>query len=280
MLASTFVDPGAVGVRTEPKDALLSWESFTANQRGAKVPKKVQRLLAQGRATLQKLLRAGFDPLRYLAEADEKARTAVEALAKRIGLTDRIPIEPAQIRICWREGEGFRWPSTTVEERQITWVFQNHPSAMWAAMLAQIILQHEYLSHLLPRSDSLSNTVREGWLMWVLEGEVAKSSRVESGVLEYVHYRLDGLGDPLAFLELRPVVDVMFYKREDLYWSLTHDLLALAPGLEPAEQADAVLNGLMTLVSLNLQQLYQFLEDSSLAGLGSLYEALRKRQQQ
>jgi hypothetical protein len=280
MLASKFADPRAVSVRTEPKDALLSWDSFAADQLEAKVPKIVQDLFAQGRATLDELLHADFDPRRYLAEANESARATVEALARRIGLADRIPLEPALIRICWREGGDFRWPSTAVEGRQITWVFQNHPLAMWTAMLAQVILQHEYLSHLLPRSDSLSSVVREGWLMWVLEGEVANSSGVELGVLEHVRYRMDGLGSPLAFPELRAVVEVMSIKREDLYWSLTHDLLALPPGPESAEYADAVLNGLMTLVMLNLRQLRSFLDDSSLTGLESLYEAVRKRQQQ
>jgi hypothetical protein len=303
MLASVFVDPDAVRVQTEPEDALLVWDSFVAKLRAMKVPTQVENLFARGRAKIQALL-ADVDPGRYLAEANERARAAVEALATRIGPTDGTVVELAPITISWREGLDFRWPSSATirvrssasaaavsarsagvvaaaaadgeeemfVERRIAWVFQHHPSAMWAAMIADVVLQHEYLSHLLPRSDSLPDIVREGWLMWVLGRELGQ---VEVRVFSHIRYELTGLGHPNAFPGLEEAEEEIFNKRPDLYWGLTRDLLTAPPGPEPAGRAKVVLEFLSR---LHLRPLRDFLKDSRLTGLESLYEAVLRQQ--
>jgi hypothetical protein len=267
-LASAFVD--AINIQHDPADALLSWDSFTARERAKKVPPKVQELFASGRETIEEALLAGFDPRRYLVDVNERARAAVEALATRIGLTGSPPIEPASMTISWKEHRDFIWPSTG--GRTIAWVFQHHRSAVWSAVLAEVILQHEYLSHLLPRSDSLSETIREGWLMETLHEEIrARGKPSDLRVFMHVRDKLNGLprSESLAW-----VADTMLLVREDLYWNLTRDVLAELPGHNPKGRADLVLRFLQ---DLDLRQRREFLENPALTGLDSLYEEAMKR---
>ncbi|HEY0514621.1 MAG TPA: hypothetical protein VGH73_22150 [Thermoanaerobaculia bacterium] len=268
-LASAFAD--AIYMQTEPVDALLTWDSFTARQRARKAPQKVQELLANGRETIQAALHAGFDPRRYLADANQRARAAIGTLATRIGLAGQTTVELAPIRISWKESRDFLWPSTG--GRKIAWVFQYKHAALWAAVLAEIILQHEYLSHVLPRSDSLSETVREGWLMETLHVEVReRGSPADLRTFMHVRDSLNGLprSEPLAW-----VTDMMLLVREDLYWSLTRDLLAEPPGYQPEGRGDVVLRFLEGLTRPGQRR--EFLENPRLAGLDSLYEEVRMR---
>jgi hypothetical protein len=265
-LASAFVD--AIDVQHDPADALLSWDSFAARQRAKKAPQEIQELFATGRKTIEGMLQTGFDPRRYLGELNERARAAVEALATRIGLTGQPPIELAPVTISWREHRHFIWPSTG--GRAIAWVFQYHRSALWAAVLTEVILQHEYLSHLLPRSDSLSEAIREGWLMETLQLEIRERGK-PSDLRVFVHVRdkLNGLprSESLAW-----VAAAMELVRKDLYWNLTRDILAELPGHNPQGRADAVLRFLLELTDLR-----EFLvENPHLKGLDSLYEEVPK----
>ena len=236
---------------------------FATTQQAEKVPKAVQDLFARGRARITTLLNTSFDPRRYLAEANESAIAAVEALAAKIGLKDWTPIKPASIEISWRE-------------RRITWVFKYHTMAVWTAILAKVILQHEYLSHILPRTDSPLTIVREGWLMWTLQREVSDLSRDESEVFEHVRRQKSGYANLEVFRGLGAVGEAMLIKRPTLYWALTRDLLAAPSGLGPAKQADVVLNFLMDLTPRSRRD--DFLEDRGLTGLESLYKAVTRRQ--
>jgi hypothetical protein len=272
-LASAFID--AIHMQQDPADALLSWDSFAARQRAKKAPQKVQELFATGRKTIEGMLQTGFDPRRYLGEVNERARAAVEALATRIGLPGQPPIELAPITISWKpitisEQGQFIWPSTG--GRAIAWVFQYHRSALWAAVLAEIILQHEYLSHLLPQSDSLSETIREGWLMEALQVEIReRGERSDLIVFAYVRDNLNGLPRDQRLAWVAAGIEAV---RKDLFWNLTRDILAELPGHIPQGRADAVLSFLLGFTDTDERR--KFLEKPHLTGLDSLYEEVAK----
>jgi hypothetical protein len=197
----------------------------------------------------------------------------------RLGAEDLLDAEPIPIRISWDQYGVRASASSSRTAREITWTFQHFARALWSALAAEPVLQHEYLSHLVPRNPDLSSRVREGWLMEALMAEIrdgGPDGQLDLRLLKYLRERLGAdpeLGDLAAYGSLGLLDTAVFIRIRNpaLFWGVTREMLAMEPGAEAARQVDEVLR---ELEAKRDQELCAIFESVGPAGIAKLHEVL------
>jgi hypothetical protein len=246
-------------------DATDLWSRFQRAGLVKRAPSEVRSVFDQVRGEIEKRLREDTDPLLYLVESNTKACAAVSELLRNLGIKD-LTVPEARLLIVRAEEDMPPLASTYCGKGPIHWTFQHQPRTFWAALAAQSVLEHEYLSHLVPRSQSLSQMVRENWLVAVLVLDVLRRSRADHGLLYHLLNNLHELqGSWLS--SLPDVAEVMMstqsYRRA--YVGFNRELLTrpIDPGL--AERVDRILIALDETRLEDREQLFTSW-DGSIAG--------------
>ncbi|HKV10409.1 MAG TPA: hypothetical protein VJ725_19870 [Thermoanaerobaculia bacterium] len=228
-------------------DVVFLWSQFEKTLLVQKSPKEVRALLDQVGQEIGDRLGNGGDPLLDLAERNVRACTAVRGLLKSFGVEQTIllPVPVLLIPDAHRGQSPLAW--TMPGRTEIRWALQREPRAFWAALAVQSVLEHEYLSHLAPKSHLLSPSVREEWLMAVLLLDVQRRSNADHRLLWYLRYRLGGIGE-LTMLRLPDAASTMssYEPYSKVYRRFNRELLSLPADPGAAARADEILELLDT----------------------------------
>ncbi|HEV2856142.1 MAG TPA: hypothetical protein VHC97_25360 [Thermoanaerobaculia bacterium] len=242
------------------------WSQFENVLDVQQSPAEVRSIFARVRLEIETRLRDGGDPLLYLAQCNVRACEAVEDLLKGFGIDD--PAVRAVPVLLIRDEHGKQpLASTFPGKAEIRWAIQAKPRALWAALAAQSILEHEYLSHLAPRSPSLSPYVREEWLMAVLLLDIHRRSDADNNLLWYLRQRLGEWGE-LKLWRLQDAASVMSSHESSsrVYVSFNRELLTMPIGPDTAARVDRILEALNTARPEAWRRLLGGSWDGSIAG--------------
>jgi len=260
-------------------EILEIWRSFAVTLRLTDPQDSVRSAWAQVGTELRARLRAGGDPLSYLEEANERAHQRIRSLLDRLGAGDLLSAEPAQVILLWDRNNKKAAASTSRSSGEISWTIQHADRTLWAALAAEPVLQHEYLSHLAPRDPSLSSGIQEGWLVEVLL--IALSDSGPAGIAdEFCFKRLQTLLEKLELgnpylsgpRDFQPLALVMFGRNNGLFWRFTREVLEMEPKQEGAKQVDEVFREMKRKGKTEMGRIF---ESAGEAGIEGLLAALR-----
>jgi len=255
-IASVSARANAAHLWTQFEDTLLVRNS----------PMEVKSIFDRVRRGIEDRLRNGGDPLLYLEDCNFHACVAVHSLLKEFGIEDPAVREVPVLLV--RDAHGEQPLACTIPGKtEIRWAFQHKARAFWAALAAQSVLEHEYLSHLAPRSLLLSPSVREEWLMAVLLLEVQGRSNADHRLLWYLRYRLGEIGE-LTMLRLPDAANTMSSRESyrKIYARFNRELLTLPTDPGAAARADEILEFLDTAPPEVWGRLLENSWDGSIAG--------------
>jgi hypothetical protein len=157
-----------------PADQL--WRGFASERYGEsecpEVLSEVEPGLAAAPVTLD--LEAAAS---YLDAVHEEALQSLGRILGNLGVEGDSP-QPAQLRVLFEQDLQCFQPrvcpcaSSQRQPPRIDWfLWRNPASAFWSIMSLGVILEHEYLSHLVPRSP-LPAPIQEGWLVGLLKSDL------------------------------------------------------------------------------------------------------------
>ena len=245
---------------SEPAAALDLWRQLEHTQDFKRAP-EAHETFAQIRQEICDRLEASESLIRYLATANAEAYQWVRKLLRSHDLDDLLGEAPAPIVVV-RDTDGRNFCAAAAREaRSISWAWQPQRHALWSTLAATEVLQHEYLSHLVPRFEGPWLDVKEGWLFTVLIDELqeppgskwrrAICARFRKSLEEWmerrqelasgVPRRADKALDSSNPLGPDTIARLFQLYSTDLYWKFTGDLLRLNTSAE-ADRATWLIN--------------------------------------
>jgi hypothetical protein len=156
-------------VQDREKALKFIWDDFLKENRIQKLSRNTRDLLKSGSAeTKQKLQQGKFD-FSWLEQAHTGARRFIDEFLKSRALEGMSSVPAVKVFVVEdREGRMF-CARTQAERGQILWAHQNVAHALTNMLVAERVLAHEYLSHVLPRNGGLGRAVTEQWLVALLQ---------------------------------------------------------------------------------------------------------------
>lgn len=156
-------------------DVTRIWNQFKANARISKLSKKSKAILQEVETRLASGRRIKDRGLKYLDAANDQAVTWIRGL----GVVREVPSFAGASKVPLRlyydpEGQEFCASSNQLVG-EIGWRLQLKEYAFHGALIPDMIFEHEYISHLLPKNRALSRRVRELWLSTALHRAQANS---------------------------------------------------------------------------------------------------------
>jgi hypothetical protein len=148
--------------------------------------------------------------------------------------------------------------------KRIRWAYQPVGHAVKAILLSELILAHEYLSHIVPLSKDLDQSVREGWLGAALVETFHVTPAVGSWTRTlWADYREDLYQQLLKIRQARPTAAsgvrfeglhgveeqaMRLHSRSvSQFWRFTGVLLEQGDGLEAAQDIGWMMNQIVNL---------------------------------
>jgi len=268
-----------VGEADRREHVINIWQSFTSSILISRAPNSVKSAFKKAHEVISTRIGRGLDPLEYLATANERAHTWMLDLLSKRGLKDLLSSQPVAMSVFWDQAGRCPIASSSRLEGEIVWAFQPYAHSLWGALVADHVIAHEYLSHLVPRNLSPWRKVREGWLMELLLSEIRNSSseerRFDLFALEHLQRRPVEAFDSYALYSVRAVADVFLSHTPDLFWRLTGEILRLDDGEERAQQVEDLIQKLADLRLDELKTEILSRADWSLEGLSSYLDNRR-----
>jgi hypothetical protein len=166
-----------VGTMTSLDKVDSLWKQFLLEPAVEGLPPSAQDVLAQVRTALDAHLLAPKRIVDVLDRANVQAHQTVRMFLTRLELQTLLPPQPVDVRV-YADPDGKRACASTARGLgYVTWSFQPLPRAVWGGLALQHVLEHEYLSHLTPRSENLSPLAREVWLVHALTRDHRNSAQ-------------------------------------------------------------------------------------------------------
>jgi hypothetical protein len=229
-----------------PGDINLVLDAWRASGLVKKAPAEVRQVVDDICLAAKHAVSLDAIVLQRLSGANDRAHAGVSALLARQRIDNDLGAAPAELSVI-RAHPGDSCASSSPLLGSVTWHFDATARGLWGALQAEMVLRHEYLSHLAPRHPSLSSNVREGWLMEVLLEEIR--SQFPEGQ-QFDGPALDDFRDDLTGRRSdRGVHDLAVRIRalnSDVYWGYTGAMVsATLKALPDAAVFDRVLLQLM-----------------------------------
>jgi hypothetical protein len=139
------------------------------------LPDRVGAILHEVRA--QSLLPAGEKDAgaAELEAAHRQAHSFVNDVLKK---NVKLSVATSSLVVAYDKEARIFCASTSEVLNKVRWIHQPVAHALYAALIPEIILAHEYLSHLAPKNPHLGNVITEEWLVVALmqsfQGEAGK----------------------------------------------------------------------------------------------------------
>jgi hypothetical protein len=260
-LATTFADPEEIGYIAKASDVMDVLHRFKRSGVVRTSAAPVVKVVRGIRRAVQGRVRAGVNPLEYLARANDRAHASIAAFLHTHQIPNDLPPAPAVIRLAYPSPPGdFSAVSSTLVN-EIVWTIGPTPSTFWSAIQPEMILKHEYLSHFAPRHGGLSSSVREEWLIDALIDEVdragAPERRFDIGVFNYLRDHLDSSVSHYSRPGSRELPERMRRSNVGLYLDMTRAIIGLKPGQsDRVEDIDELIDALLEMSRAELDQLH------------------------
>jgi len=196
--------------------------------------------------------------LNRLAATHEAAVLWIRDLGVRRGLVDLEQATIYSIRAHYDPKGNDYCASSSIFANEIGWNLQLVERALYGALILDMLFEHEYLSHMLPRNSYLSKSVREVWLSAVLyweskslPGDLARK-KVQQHLWEKFRRELGRHFDPkdIEFfgpLEVDNLARVIYSSSPDTFWDITKTILECADTKRNAYLVDALFDHLLSL---------------------------------
>ena len=190
-----------------------------------------------------------------LAEANQQAQ---EWLRERVMRhLPQTTLAPAPVVIDFDQAGTMFCASSSRLTWQIHWTLQPFPHSLYGAMVVPRVLEHEYISHLLPPNRSLSNGVREVFLVEMLEEEHRNddhaSPRDAAADVKLAawfrfkleqHFQRNGLTNRAELRDFEEVAVRLRRKSRPDFWKMTAEILLLPDGDLESQIVDRALKRL------------------------------------
>ena len=225
-----------------PGDISIVLDAWRAGGLVTKAPAEVRQVVSDICVTAEHAIQRDATSLQWLSGANDRAHAEVSALLARERVDNNLGATPAELSVI-PAAPGDSCASSSSLFGNVMWHFDATARGLWGALQAEMILRHEYLSHLATRHPSLSSNVREGWLMEVLLEEIR--SKFPEGQ-QFDGPALDDFRDELTRRSSdRGVHDLAVRIRalnSDVYWGYTGAMVsATVEALPDAKVFDRVL---------------------------------------
>lgn len=137
--------------------------------------------------------------------------------------------------------------------REIHWTLHPFEHSLFGAMVAPRVLEHEYVSHLIPRNQYLSKGVREVWLVETLEEEhrndtLPRSQSATDNKLQgwfrlllEQHFIRNGRVSQVSLQDFEQAAVRVRRKSEPDFWKMSSEILNLRNSALAAEDVDRLL---------------------------------------
>jgi len=153
-----------IGRVSVARQALNIWAQFSASIQVSQLDNRATQLLQAAEQRLHSQLTVNDHALRYLEQAHAQSLAWLHSTAQRRSLNALTKISPALLRVYY-DPQGTEYcASSSRITGEIGWKLQLVEHAFYGALIPDMILEHEYLSHLVPANAFLSRGVREVWL--------------------------------------------------------------------------------------------------------------------
>jgi hypothetical protein len=145
------------------------WRQFLADARIVSLPKKATVILTTASARLAAIRRNRKRNLQYVDQANDEAVNWIRTLGISRNVSRFAQIAKVPLRVYFDPAAEQYCASSSSLAGEIGWKLQLIEYALYGALIPDLLFEHEYISHLLPRNQSLSQPVRERWLTVALE---------------------------------------------------------------------------------------------------------------
>jgi hypothetical protein len=256
ILADILADQMARLTITDITHALDVWASFTADPAVKKLPGPSSRLIrtmGQRVAADANTANAGMGRNIIWAANLQAQRWIVDRFLPQVS---GIRFAPAPVVIDYDESGRQFCASSSPLRGEIHWTLQPLRHSLFGAMVMPHILEHEYVSHLIPRNQNLSKGVREVFLVETLEEEHrndinqdARNRNAEIKLDGWFRYLLEahschlGQSNRAELRDFQGVATRMRLKSKSDFWKMTGEILYL-PKEGDAELVNLVIRAL------------------------------------
>jgi hypothetical protein len=239
-------------------DAIPIWDIVLKALTISRFPPKAKVLLNDMTARLTTAVQSSGHGVARLEAAHQKAVEWIQELGQNRNISLLEQASPYPLLVTYDpDGIDFCASSSRLAG-QIGWSLQLVQRALYGALIVDMFLAHEYLSHMLPRNTHLSWNVREVWLSSALFWEMKSQpgNPLEQHVMQFCweqfRFHLNSQFDPgnRKFFGPRQVValaESTYLVSEDIFWDISTAMLECADYPQNAQAIDALLKGFMSL---------------------------------
>jgi hypothetical protein len=179
---------------------------------------------------------SSYDGANYLTAKHAQAVQWIREVGVRRGLVDFQNTTTFPIRAHYNPKGNDYCASSSLFVGEIGWNLQLVERSLYGALILEMLFEHEYLSHMLPRNNHLSKNVREVWLsaalFWEHDNEpIDQATRqVRAFLWERFRRELGRFFDPkdIEFfgpLKLDHVAERIRFFSEEIFWDITKAIL-------------------------------------------------------
>jgi hypothetical protein len=193
-----------------------------------------------------------------LVKMHDAAVDWIKDLGARRGISVLQVATPYPIRVHYNPKGDDYCASSSLFAGEIGWNLQLVERALYGALIMDMLFEHEYLSHMLPKNSFLSRDVREIWLsaglFWEsvgLPGNAAEK-HVRETLWELFRRELNKYFDPknLSFYgpwKLDQLVEKIYFLAPDTFWEIAKAMIECSDLRQNAGAIDAFLRDLLRL---------------------------------
>jgi hypothetical protein len=238
------------------------WEVFLKKTFLATASESVKSVLAEIGSALRRKVETGHNPLEFVDRANLVAHHKTRDMLTSHGLGHLLSTRPLPVLVkADFDGRSY-CAETSPASHWIILHFQYGQHGLWGALVMDYIFRHEYLSHLVPKSAYLRNSVREGWLISTLleearnERDNPHASLSAFLLLKFRRELARALGQDEDSIFSPPDFEMGAVRIRSgsplFFWSLNSDILAIDHDAEDASLLDRILMKLTLLPDLDL----------------------------
>jgi hypothetical protein len=240
------------------EDAAAIWGQVLLDLDVQRLAPPAAAVVASITARLEAAIAGSYDGGDHLLARHEAAVQWIRELGIRYQLAafEGAPIYP--VRAHYNPDGDDYCASSSLFANEIGWNLQLVERSLYGTLILEMLFEHEYFSHMLPKNNFLSKNVREIWLSAALywehvhQGGDPAAKQVKKFLWEKFRRELGRHFDPndLEFfgpLELDKLAEHVRLLSEDIFWDITKTILECADKRENAWHIDGLLQRLIGL---------------------------------
>jgi hypothetical protein len=244
------------------------WNQFmNVAQISKQLQAKPKAILQRVGVRLRALGRTRNHSLKYIGRANDEAIAWIKALGGQVQISRLAKAQQVPVRVYYDPEAVEYCASSNVLVGEIGWKLQIKEYAFFGALIPDMLIEHEYISHMLPNNHSLSKGVREIWLTEALF-RVHRNSPIDpnlkavkrflwlkfrADLAKHFHF-LGGEREVYGRQEIDGTAKNSFFHDPDAFWSLTQAILEIADSEDDAAIVDSLLETLAGLDDTRLKE--------------------------